>query len=824
MKKLIFISATGVSLTYLNYKTKSSFKLDKNSLYLENDILSKSKSYEIVENIENEENKNQDKPAINEKNQKSLDSKIISSIFKKSSSHLIKNIKIYLQQEFYNNKITEYTNKNIEQNIFSIQTEEFDNMGFLERVKFYRTLGDYNREIKSNKSFIRRLIYKLQEEINNISDNKIKKNEQSLNKPISKSNNLQKHSNLLEDNIINEFIRTGEIYYNIIDRTSNDSNFFIINYLFEEQIHNILSLYSQLLALNYHREKHCIKSKGEIKRQEIDYLSKIDIESNEIKVLNKIQIEKLVTVASMLKRKFPNNQLIALDSNAVINNSIRNLIDKEKDLDRVNGEISFSDSTTSKCLNITTIPNVLDYMLVKADAEDFLSLNNTSIAQLNSQINNESNIDNKDLKRKKLNFIYINGLNSVPLKSWRLIHPNEIFFNKTKPSLFRSHINSIFNFIFNTDINSTPKCLKTNFLFNLHEINFISNKILDNNQQLRTNTKEIETNKSISDNSTIISKKANAYNHNKENSLSLKLKKIYSFRYYKYHKLWITSFFKKEMEEKYKSLQEDNSNINQTTNKNKFDEINHYIAKIETSIFTKHLNGLPNYTLEQIALNLKSSLENSRILDDENSTNIFIVHSMGGLILKEMIKQELDTSNIKGVVFFSSPHLGSSVFNDIAVALREKTYRFARIADNIFAESALPDEELKLYLNNFNTSKSCNQICWSSPSYFKDLHKTFTTKYIPHFCINETDKSYLYECNNYFYIVHPNSSNLIFNLDMYPEDYFEKIYKNRKNKAIDKTLNYLIEGKKHYNIQKFANNNDPAYKELLERIDSIMKF
>ena len=215
-------------------------------------------------------------------------------------------------------------------------------------------------------------------------------------------------------------------------------------------------------------------------------------------------------------------------------------------------------------------------------------------------------------------------------------------------------------------------------------------------------------------------------------------------------------------------------------------DANHYLCCIETKIFLNELNGITNLSITDLADNLLKSLQKSGL---DKTPCIFITHSMGGLILKEMIKAGLNTEQIKGVVFFSTPHLGTDIFTQIAVAVSKRLIPIYKMANTEICQYSVYDEDKIDYISQFNVTKACHQICKSDFSYFKILQDVFESKNIPNFCFIENRKSFIFETNTFEDIVSESSA---------------KISK-------EKEFNIHTKNKFHHDIQKFTSKDDEDY-------------
>jgi len=262
------------------------------------------------------------------------------------------------------------------------------------------------------------------------------------------------------------------------------------------------------------------------------------------------------------------------------------------------------------------------------------------------------------------------------------------------------------------------------------------------------------------------------------------IEKIYSVPSYE---LWIPKMFEDK------------------TFKNK--NIRYLVTNVETKIFPdqlKHFN-IPDYTIDEIADKICSALSSVGV---GKRPFLIVSHSMGGLISKKVLSKSEDNNklinnkNLKGVVFFSTPHFGSNiVYNVLDIAI-SKYFKFFQIFHTTSSEFGLHEEDIKSTVTDFKYTKATKEICFQSKEDFEKEHKNFKNMGVKYICINETHETYIKEIGENVHIVDPESCYL-------PE-----------------TKNYFLKNKIHSDVQKFSPENfdEEGYRILTRFIeDSFFK-
>jgi len=220
-----------------------------------------------------------------------------------------------------------------------------------------------------------------------------------------------------------------------------------------------------------------------------------------------------------------------------------------------------------------------------------------------------------------------------------------------------------------------------------------------------------------------------------------------------------------------------------------------YIVSVgETKFFRlEHMmNNIPDLTINEISERIYKSL---KFVNVGKKPFILICHSMGGLIAKNMIKiadENKDTDfikNNKGIVFFSTPHLGSNIINSIISSAVNKYIKFLYIINHTVTDHGFENHDLHQKISEFQFAKACTEICFSEKEIFEKQHQEFKNFKINYINFVETDKTFIKQIGEKVHIVQPESAYL-------PE-----------------TLNFILDNKMHNNLQKFTpdNYNEKGY-------------
>jgi hypothetical protein len=229
--------------------------------------------------------------------------------------------------------------------------------------------------------------------------------------------------------------------------------------------------------------------------------------------------------------------------------------------------------------------------------------------------------------------------------------------------------------------------------------------------------------------------------------------------------------------------------------------IRYLVSCAETKFFPCDLEKLniPDFSIDQISERIYNSLKNAGV---GKRPVIFICHSMGGLICKRILqKAKQEGTNkllpeVKGIVFFSTPHLGSSIIHTLLDVGIKKYIKHFKLFETTSTEYGLDEDEIHAKLSDYNFTKATKEICFSPKEIFAKEHEEFKKLGIKYICINETNKTFIKAFGRYVHIVEPESNYL-------PE-----------------TENYLLKNKLHSNLQKFHPNNfnDEGYAILVDFI------
>jgi hypothetical protein len=215
-----------------------------------------------------------------------------------------------------------------------------------------------------------------------------------------------------------------------------------------------------------------------------------------------------------------------------------------------------------------------------------------------------------------------------------------------------------------------------------------------------------------------------------------------------------------------------------------------YIVSVGETKFleSEHLtNNIPDLSIKEISERIYKSL---KFADVGNRPFILVCHSMGGLIAKNIInlaEQNNDkefNKNNKGVVFFSTPHKGSNVIDNIINSAIDEYLKYIYIFSHTISDHAFNKQEFKQKIKEiFSFGKACKDICFTDQIEFEKLHNDFKKFNIDYINFQETEKLWIDALNDKVHIVEPKFSHL-------PE--------------ID---NLVLKGKNHSNLQKFSPNN-----------------
>lgn len=645
----------------------------------------------------------------------------------------------FTEHYLYIKKLKEFTKIKFEEKFFQLTNEDFKKMTYKERIKFYRSLKHYLKLVKSNNNLLTSLIVDLEERL-------------LLNKSFNNNYNI-KITNDLTNLLIEEGLYITDVIENINnDSNTNKNNLNIYSCFYVESMQNLIKSYSQLVA--YYQK---------IKLNKSNEINKHNANIN----LSKDQLNNFSKISEKVVKYLGSNNIIYFECKKLVENC--NKYNKTILIDNVSETIS-----NNSIVNNIDLPseNICDDNMI-------LNINKYKDKSLNTD-------------KQTVNIVFINGLNSTISKSWRVKKDNEFLFCKTKPSLISIYFRNIFNFICNKNLNTDliikePYCLsKKNSKLNIqtNSNSLICNNLTDIKYEKEYNSKYIKLKEHIIDKYKYI--KVLLYNNSETNDMNKKYQKLFDFIFatYNYKELWINEVLEKDLI------------LNNKLN------CNLYLGQIDSKLFAKDLGGIPDLTIEQMAHRLKLSIERKNILNNNNTKTIFVVHSMGGLILKEMIAQGLNTSNVNGVIFFSTPHFGSSVFASIANISKSSLSKYLSICDNDISEIAVDKEEIVNNMLQLGITNATNNICNNSRSYFENLNNLFINKNIPYCNIIETEKSYIYQIKKFIWIVKPESA-------MLSEKGLNNIaFNNIKNQ---KNINYFIKNRMHYDVCKMTNCIDEPY-------------
>jgi len=233
--------------------------------------------------------------------------------------------------------------------------------------------------------------------------------------------------------------------------------------------------------------------------------------------------------------------------------------------------------------------------------------------------------------------------------------------------------------------------------------------------------------------------------------------------------------------------------------------IRYLVTNAETKLFPYQLDylGIPDYTIDEIADKICNSLSSAGV---GKRPFVIVSHSMGGLICKKVLNRAekngklIDNTNLKGVVFFSTPHFGSNIVYNILDIAINKYFKYFQIFHTTSNEYGLYEDDIKATVIDFKYTKATQEICFQSKEEFEKQHLNFKKIGVEYICINETEETYVTEIGRTVHVVDPESCYL-------PE-----------------TKNYYLDNKVHSDVQKFSPENfeEEGYKILTQFIKNSL--
>jgi hypothetical protein len=210
------------------------------------------------------------------------------------------------------------------------------------------------------------------------------------------------------------------------------------------------------------------------------------------------------------------------------------------------------------------------------------------------------------------------------------------------------------------------------------------------------------------------------------------------------------------------------------------------VTSEETKFFTSELQtlGCPDFSIDQIAERFYNSFINAGI---GNRPLILICHSMGGLICKKIIekakKDDKLVKNIKGIVFYSTPHYGSDVVESLIDIGFKKFSQYLKAFETTSTEYGIFDEEIVKSLSDIGLSRATRDVCLTPRNMFHQDHLNFKNHLLNYICIIETEKTFIRGLGKYVHIVKPEST------------------------VLPETENFYLKNKIHSNVQKYSPND-----------------
>lgn len=222
----------------------------------------------------------------------------------------------------------------------------------------------------------------------------------------------------------------------------------------------------------------------------------------------------------------------------------------------------------------------------------------------------------------------------------------------------------------------------------------------------------------------------------------------------------------------------------------------------ETRIFKYQLKKdiIKDYNIDEISKRYLNSLRIAKCLE---KPTIFIGHSLGGILIKQMISKmtKKEKQFIKGIIFLSTPHFGSKILAQITKKVRLKLFNFISMMNenlSVIENSLFEDDfenDTKLHL-----SKIAKELNYKPKKLFLKAHKLLKKNKIKYISINECSKTLVTQINEYINFVDPINTNL------------------------KGSRNYNIKNKNHYSLIKYNNENDEVLKIIIQFIKENFHF
>jgi hypothetical protein len=215
-------------------------------------------------------------------------------------------------------------------------------------------------------------------------------------------------------------------------------------------------------------------------------------------------------------------------------------------------------------------------------------------------------------------------------------------------------------------------------------------------------------------------------------------------------------------------------------------KIRYMVTCAETKFFPHDLHkaNIPDFSIDQISEKIYNSLKNAGV---GKRPLILICHSMGGLICKRVLnlakEEKYLLDQVKGVVFFSTPHFGSDIIHTLLEVGLKKYLKHFKTFETTSTEYGLDEEDIHQKLTDLKFTRATTDICMTPKEFFLKEHEIFKNLKLNYICLNETEKTWIKAFRRHVHIVEPESSYL-------PE-----------------ADNYLLKGKVHSNLQKFSPDN-----------------
>jgi len=105
------------------------------------------------------------------------------------------------------------------------------------------------------------------------------------------------------------------------------------------------------------------------------------------------------------------------------------------------------------------------------------------------------------------------------------------------------------------------------------------------------------------------------------------------------------------------------------------------------------------------------------------------------------------SDNIKGVLFYSTPHYGSNIITIIFDIIALNLIKMKNIFETNSSELGLYKNEIHEKVSNIEFSNVTKEICFSGKDHFTNDHDKFKQIGIKYINLNETEKTNIFQGN-----------------------------------------------------------------------------